>query len=146
MIPEFDERGDLPPGIHHATWTEIVTRYATSTHRRELLNGFLDALRSLKAAGCSTAYVNGSFVTAKGHPGDFDACWESAGVVPSRLDSELRDFSDERAAQKARYGGELFPAQWPAHADGTTFRDYFQYDHITKRPKGIIAIDLAGLP
>ncbi len=37
MIPELDTRGNLPPGIHQATWTEIVTRYATSTHRRELL-------------------------------------------------------------------------------------------------------------
>ncbi|MGH2879026.1 MAG: DUF6932 family protein [Solirubrobacteraceae bacterium] len=93
MIPEFDERGNLPSGIHHATWTEIVTRYATTVHRRELLDGLLDALRSLKIAGCRTAYLDGSFVTAK-----------------------------------------------------TTFLDYFQYDNFTERPKGIIAIDLAGLP
>jgi hypothetical protein len=146
MIPELDERGNLPPGIHRATWTEIVTRYATSTHRRDLLDGLLDALRSLKAAGCSTAYLGGSFVTAKEHPDDFDACWEAAGVVASRLDPELRDFSNERAAQKARYGGELFPAQWSAHAGGATFLDYFQYDNVAKQPKGIIAIDLAGLP
>jgi transposase len=112
MIPKFDERGNLPPGIHHATWSEIVTRYATSTRRRDLLDGLLDALRSLKAAGCATAYLDGSFVTAKAHPDDFDACWESAGVVPSRIDS---------------------------------FRDYFQYDNVTKQPKGIIAIHLAGL-
>jgi hypothetical protein len=56
-IPEFDERGNLPPGIYHATWTEIVTRYATSVRRRELLDGLLDALRSLKGAGCATAYL-----------------------------------------------------------------------------------------
>ncbi len=146
MIPELDERGSLPPGIHHATWTEIVTRYATSTHRRDLLDGLLDALRSLKAAGCATAYIDGSFVTAKANPDDFDACWESAGVVPSRLDSELQDFSDERAAQKARYGGEIFPAQRPAHPDGTTFLEYSQCDGVTIRSKGIIAVDLAGLP
>jgi hypothetical protein len=107
MIPEHDERGNLPPGIHFATWTELVTRYATSTHRRELLDGLLDALRS--------------------------------------LDPELQDFSDERAAQKARYGGELFPADWAAHPDGMSFLDIFQSDH-TGQPKGIIAIDLGGLP
>jgi hypothetical protein len=50
MISDFDERGNLPPDIHHLTWTEIVTRYATSTHRRELLDGLLDALRSLKVS------------------------------------------------------------------------------------------------
>jgi hypothetical protein len=113
MIPELDDRGNLPPGIHHATWTEIVTRYATSTHRRELLDGLLDALRSLKTAGCRTAYLDGSFVTSKINPGDFDVCWESADVVFDRLDPELQDFSDRRAAQKARYGGELFPLTGP---------------------------------
>jgi hypothetical protein len=146
MISDFDERGNLPPDIHHLTWTEIVTRYATSTHRRELLDGLLDALRSLKAAGCATAYIDGSLITAKEKPADFDVCWESAGVVADRLDPELQDFSDIRAAQKARYGGELFPADWPAKADGTTYLDYFRYDDVAKQPKGIIALDLTGLP
>jgi hypothetical protein len=146
MLPEFDERGNLPPGIHHATWTEIVSRYATSTRRRDLLEGILDALRSLKAAGCCVAYLDGSFVTSKEYPRDFDACWETAGVVLDRLDPELQEFGDDRAAQKARYGGELFPADWSAQADGTTFRDLFQRDQMSKQPKGIIGIDLAVLP
>jgi hypothetical protein len=146
VIPELDTRGNLPPGIHHLTWTEIVTRYGTSTHRRDLLDGLLDALRSLKSAGCATAYLDGSFVTAKDKPKDFDVCWESSDVVPGRLDPELLDFSDERAAQKARYGGELFPADWPAKADGTTYLDYFQYDDVATQPKGIIALNLTGLP
>lgn len=145
MIPKFDERGNLPPGIHHATWNQIVTRYATSVRRRELLDGLLDALRSLKSAGCTTAYLDGSLVTSKNHPGDFDACWESGDVILSRLDPELLTFSDGRAAQKARYGGELYPAEWPADADGTTYLDFFQRDRL-KRQKGIIAIDLTGLP
>jgi hypothetical protein len=146
MISEFDDHGNLPPGIHHATWHEIMLRYSTNTHRHELLDGLLDALRSLKNAGCATAYLDGSFVTAQEHPGDFDVCWESAGVVLDRLDPELRDFSQERAAQKARYGGELFPADWAANPGGMPFLDFFQRDRITKQPKGIIAIDLAGLP
>ncbi len=123
-----------------------MTRYGTSTHRRELPDGLLDALRSLKAAGCGTAYLDGSFVTATEHPGDFDACWESADVVLDRLDPELRDFSNERAAQKARYGGELYPADWAANPGGMRFLDFFQRDRITNHPKGIIAIDLTGLP
>ena len=81
MIPEFNEYGNLPPGIHHATWNEIVTRYATSVRRRELLDGLLDALRSLKGAGCATAYLDGSVITSKDHPGDFDACWKSGDVI-----------------------------------------------------------------
>jgi hypothetical protein len=145
MIPEFDESGRLPPGVYWATWTEIVTRYATSTHRRDLLDGLLDALRALKASGCRIAYLDGSFVTAKEHPGDFDVCWEPAGVILDRLDAELQDFSDKCAAQKARYGGELYPADWAAEPGGMRFRDYFQRDAISKQAKGIIAVDVAGL-
>jgi hypothetical protein len=145
MIPEFDGNGRLPPGIHHATWTEIVTRYATSTHRRDLLAGLLDGLRSLKTAGCRVAYLDGSFVTAKEHPKDVDACWDATEVVLERLDLELQDFSDKCAAQKTRYGGELYPADWTAERSGMHFLDYFQRDAVTKQPKGIIAIDLTGL-
>jgi hypothetical protein len=145
MIPEFDEHGSLPSGIHQATWNEIVTRYATSVRRRELLHGLLDALRSLKVAGCRTAYLDGSFVTSEIRPGDFDACWESGDVDLTRLDTELQDFSNRRAAQKARYGGEPFPAEWPAQTDGTTYLDYFQRDQ-KGQAKGVLAIDLAGLP
>jgi hypothetical protein len=58
---------------------------------------------------------------------------------------ELLTFSDGRAAQKARYGGELYPAEWPADTDGTTYLDFFQRDRL-KQQKGIIALDLTGLP
>lgn len=146
MIPAFDAEGNLPPGVHPASWDEVMTRYATNSRRRELLDGLLDALRSLKHAGCRTAYLDGSFVTAKELPGDFDACWEIVGVDAGRLDRELLDFSNRRAAQKARYGGELFPAETAAEPAGTTFLDYFQRDRDTGKPKGIIAIDLGALP
>jgi hypothetical protein len=146
MIPEFDKQGNLPPGIYYATWDAIMTRYATNTRRRDQLEGLLEALRSLKAAGCTTAYLDGSFVTTKEHPGDFDACWESTGVDAARLDPELLDFSNARAAQKARYGGECFPVEVAAEPSGTTFLDYFQRDRDTGQPKGVIAIDLGGLP
>lgn len=139
-------RATFPPGIHHATWDTIVTRYATNTHRQRLLDGLLEALHSLKDAGCNTAYLDGSFVTTKEHPGDLDACWESSGVDAGRLHPELLDFSSARAAQKARYGGELFPVEATAEPAGTTFLDYFQHDRDSGHPKGIIAIHLGDLP
>ncbi len=71
---------------------EIVSRYATSTHRQGLLDG------------------------------------------------------NHRAAQKARYGGELFPAETAAEPSGTAFLDYFQSDRETGAPKGIVAISLGDLP
>ena len=142
VIPSFDERGNLPPGTYAATWDEIVERYATNERREQMLIGLRAAIESLRAAGCSRVYLDGSFVTDKVVPGDFDACWEERGVDPDLLDPVLLDFSDRRAAQKAKYGGELFPAEVAAEPGGTRFLDYFQRDRPTGKPKGIVAIDL----
>jgi hypothetical protein len=93
-----------------------------------------------------TLYLNGSFATAKAVPGDFDGCWDAAGVDAALLDPVLLDFRNRRAAQKAKYGGELFIASLPATPAGTVFLDFFQRDKATGDPKGIVAIDLGGLP
>jgi Family of unknown function (DUF6932) len=142
VTPSFDERGNLPPGIHPATWDEIVERYATNERREQLMDGLRAAIDSLHAAGCSRVYLDGSFVTEKDEPGDFDACWEAGSVDPASLDPVLLDFSDRRTAQKTKLGGELFPAQLAAEPGGTMFLEFFRHDRLTREPKGIIAIDL----
>ncbi len=91
-------------------------------------------------------FIDGSFVTAKERPGDFDACWDARGVDPEALDPVLLDFARGRAAQKAKYGGELFIANTAATPAGTIFLDFFQIDKTTGDPKGIIAVNLGGLP
>ena len=76
------------------------------------------AIDSLRRAGCRTVYVDGRFVTDKEVPNDFDVCWEEAGAVPELLDPVLLRFDAGRAAQKARYLGELFPASMGATVGG----------------------------
>jgi hypothetical protein len=121
-----------------------MERYATNERREHLMDGLRTAIDSLHAAGCKRVYLDGSFVTDKELPGDFDACWEASGVEPDLLDPVLLDFSDRRVAQKAKYRGELFPAEVAAEPGGTRFLDYFQRDRVTGEPKGIVAIDLEG--
>ena len=145
-IPPFQEGGNLPPGIHAATWEEIIARFGGTAWRSELLAGLRDALENLRHAGCRRAYVDGSFATAEEAPGDFDACWEAAGVDPDRLDPVLLTFANARAAQKERFRGELFPAEAAADPHGTRFLDYFQRDKLTGEPKGIVAFNLEELP
>ena len=123
-----------------------MARYGSTPHRLALLAGLKAALDALRAAGCRRAYIDGSFVTAKEAPADFDGCWEVDGVDLARLDPVLLTFARRRAAQKRKYGGELFPADWAADAHGTSFLRFFQRDRGSGRPKGIIAIDLGGLP
>ncbi len=105
------------------------------------------ALDALKAAGCLWAYIDGSFVTAKDEPGDFDACWDMYGVDPFRLDPVLLTFEPGRLTQKIKYGGELSPAQATADGvSGKTYIEFFQKDKETGETKGIVAIDLRRLP
>ncbi|MCC7368734.1 MAG: hypothetical protein IT306_09950 [Chloroflexi bacterium] len=150
MLPPFDAAtGNLPPGIHEATWDGLLARYGYTPHRLALLAGLKAALDSLRRAGCRRAYIDGSFVTAKEAPNDFDACWEMADVEFDSLDQlapVLLDWRNRRAAQKATFGGELFIAESAADPRGTPYLDFFQRDRDTGDPKGIVAIDLGGLP
>jgi len=91
------------------------------------------------------AYLDGSFVTAKPHPNDYDACWDALGVNPQLVDPVLFDFRSGRAAQKAKYKGELFPADFSAGIGGRTFLEFFQVDKSTGNPKGIVVVDLRSL-
>ena len=147
MIPEsVDINGVwnvLPPGIHDATLGEVEERFATNDRRKLLYKGLREGVDSLKNAGCGTVFLDGSFVTDKPNPGDFDACWDPAGVDAKKLDPVLLDFSGARSRQKLNYGGEFFPSS--AKADGAqTFVEYFQTDRHTGKPKGIIRIRLQG--
>ncbi len=145
MLPEFDAFGNLPPGEHGTTWRGLVDRYGYTPWREHLLSGLLEALQLLRAAGCRRVYVDGSFVTAKEVPGDFDACWDADGVDFDLIDERLLTFDAGRATQKAAFFGELFIADSRADPQGTLFRDFFQTDRDGYR-KGIVVLDLKELP
>lgn len=142
MIPAWSINGDLPPGVHLATWREIADRLSFNPRRQSLLGGFRRACEHLRKAGCRLVYLDGSFVTRKEHPGDFDACWDVQNVDDEKLDSVFWDFSRGRAAQKQLFLGEFFPAQLPEGATGRAFVEFFQTNKLTGEPKGILAIRL----
>ncbi len=138
MLPPY-ENGVLPPGVHLVTWEDITERFGTTAHRRALLGGLREALAILGAAGCRVAYVDGSFVTDKEVPNDFDACWDTTGVDLAALDPVFKELAAPRAAQKARFGGELFPDVVEA-GSGLLFSEFFQRQR-SGGAKEIVAID-----
>jgi len=141
MIPPYDTNGNLPQGIHIASWGEIVCRFGTNSHRRRLLRGLYRALQSLINAGCEVIYIDGSFVTAKEEPLDFDCCWEVDSVALDLLDEVLTDFTKGQARQKRKFGGELFPLL-PALTGEQTILEWFQTDKHTGKAKGIVCLRL----
>ncbi len=142
MIPPFNQNGLLPPGIHLANWQNFADRFGTTFHRQHLLVGMKSGLEVLRRAGCGMAYVDGSFVTVKEHPNDFDICWDITGVNPNLLDPVLLKFDKGRFAQKIKYFGEFFPAQVTESSTGVVFLEFFQIDKATGNPKGIVALNL----
>ncbi len=75
-IPELNEDGFLPEGIHETSLEEVrelFGRFRTTDWRPTLfakLSEFLVAVRSAGLVAC--IIVNGSFVTAKDEPSDID--------------------------------------------------------------------------
>lgn len=142
MIPPSDPTtGYLPPGQYDATWDEVVATCGNSPYRRALLNGLRAVLDNLAAARCTRVYLNGSFVTAKVMPGDYDLCFEPVGVDDTLLDPIVRAVGpSRRILQHAKYRGEIFSARVAADLRGTLYVDYFQRD-ASGVPKGILVLD-----
>lgn len=145
MLPDVDSStGYLPPGAHAAPWSEVAARFNGNGHRTRLVGGLLAALRNLMGAGCRSILLDGSFISQKDLPEDYDGAWNTQGVDPYRVDPALLDFTNGRAAMKSKYLGELFPASSFA-APGVLYRDFFMKDR-NGVPKGVITIDLGSLP
>ncbi|QCI69070.1 hypothetical protein E8M01_06595 [Phreatobacter stygius] len=133
----------LPPGIYPATFAEIEHGYAYNERRRFLFAGLIDASLHLAKAGCQIVFLDGSYVSAKPIPGDYDACWDPVGVDFTKLDPVFDDFDNGRANQKARFGGEFFPSTLMSLDIGAVFTEFFQIDRFTGKKKGILRITLS---
>jgi hypothetical protein len=131
----------LPPGVHWGTLDEVRQQFGGSGRRAWLMEGVIAVSHALKRAGCTRMYLNGSFVTEKENPDDFDGCWDPAGVKVDLLDPVLLDFSNGRAAQKLKYRGEMFIASG-LNSPMTTFLDFFQVEKLTGVAKGIVGLRL----
>jgi hypothetical protein len=136
----------LPPGAHAASLEDVAVAFATNAWRRELFGGLVLASGKLRLAGCPAIYLDGSYVTGKPRPGDFDACWDPTGVVLAKLDPVFLEFANGRAAQKAAFKGEFFPSSMMCVDVGQAFVDFFQLDRFTGKQKGIVSIPLSADP
>lgn len=73
-LPPFTASGDLPPGIHCATLTEVLERFGSGSSQRMLVGLRLERVDNVAWATGHLArcVVFGSFVTAKPFPKDVD--------------------------------------------------------------------------
>lgn len=145
MIPNATpSTGYLPPGVHTASWSEVHQRFCWNDHRIYLASGLLAALYNLAGAKCRSIILNGSFVSLKELPNDYDGAWNPSNVNVSLIDPVLLNFANGREAMKSKYRGELFPLTSRTNS-GDTFLEFFQTDRNNVK-KGVINIDLRSLP
>ena len=107
MIPELTGEGMLPPGRHEATVEEIRRRFGSGNLVRSRLMKGLDAvLRMARKVGADLLYLDGSFVTDKKEPGD----WDAVLLLPAgaRIWSKEAIALADRPDVRKRYDGDLF--------------------------------------
>lgn len=138
MIPELRGDGLLPEGEHGCSWHEVVERYGGNPRRRSLLNGLRRLLDELRRCGCIVVWLDGSFVSDKQFPNDYDLCWELDSVKIEDLDPVLLEFSERgKRAMLKKYGGDIRPASASPREAVSVYREFFQLDRDGKR-KGIL--------
>lgn len=111
MIPQFDNRGFLPQGLHDTSIQEIRSALGFTPHRSRLIDGLDRFVHIWNASGfVDYAVIDGSFVTSKPEPGDIDmllipidGAIESDGFVALSL-----SYSQDRFFTKNEFGCEAF--------------------------------------
>jgi hypothetical protein len=116
VLSDFDKNGNLPPGIHIATIQEVEAHFTHNIQRKKLFKALLKVLEILQGCNCREVYLNGSFITVKSEPGDYDLCYEPTGIKGT---PEFKQFLEKREMRKKEYLGDIFPRmpQPPYEAD-----------------------------
>ena len=144
---EFNKEGYLPEGIHTLSWEEFEITFGFSPKRKELLEGLLQVINILKICGCEAIYIDGSFVTDKLEPDDWDACFKGSTQSLKTLKRQepcllLTDDYKLRETQKQKFKGELFFYSLYAGLN-ISYLDFFQgIKGVKRKKKGIIKINL----
>lgn len=143
MIPSFDENGNLPPGIHEATFDEVIARFSLPrsrkrTSRTQKLKAFYQFVRPFALQ----IYIDGSYTTNKLSPGDVDllVLLKSDFDFKSKASARLHRFvNDEKT-----FHLHIFAVSEGHPEEGELWRlvDFFQQNNRENPPvkKGVILI------
>ena len=120
-LSKFNDQGDLPPGIHQATLSEVIQRFGTTPVKRSVLALRLTRIIYQLAVGTGHVarfIVFGSFVTNKMNPNDVDVfvLMENSFEF-DQLEGETRLLFDHNTAQ-THFGCSLFWIRRLAAFDG----------------------------
>ncbi len=147
-LPDFREDGWLPEGHHAATWQEVALRFGggPDSQRAAILSSLLqwrDAVRAKGMAG--TLVLDGSFISRKEVPGDFDLVFSYDEVTEEsvREDSEARALTDYQRCREMGFLGDIFalPASLQKFSPQFSGLNMFDFDR-QGIAKGVVEVIL----
>ena len=136
MLPEFNNHGFLPEGVHSATLDEFQQRFGFNRWRQQLLQNLDELINVASRAGAVRIIIDGSFVTDKETPGDIDAVL----IVSDDFDAHTQD-AQMLAQAKTRFNTHLFIEREQNQERINLWLEFFGHDRYTI-PKGLVEIRL----
>jgi hypothetical protein len=111
LLPDFNDRGDLPVGVHRASLAQVLNRFGRGSTRRQLLANRLSHIYDLASqTACLARFVVfGSFITEKPSPNDVDVFM----IMDDNFDmqsliGELRLLFESHSVAQAHFGASVF--------------------------------------
>lgn len=139
MTLRLNKDGYLPKGIHKATLNEIKQRFgSSSSKRKELFKGFQSLVQLLRKhkGDIKEFLLNGSFVTNKELPKDFDCIL----IVKKDFDFNSPEVKQLRRS-KELFNGHILTAIEEDTIECHRLIDFFGHDR-DRKPKGLVGVIL----
>ncbi len=134
-IPQLQQNGLLPTGVHDCSFDEIRATFTWNQHRQQLFDNFLTFVGAeLRPRFPDPLYVDGSFITDKMTPDDTDVVLDLTNAPDARKWQGLQFMNNHQARIKILYGVHFW-VNLPGQND---FSAFFQYVGVkTARAKGL---------
>ncbi len=123
-IPQLQQNGLLPTGVHDCSFDDIRATFTWNQHRQQLFDNFLIFVKAeLRPAFPDPLYFDGSFITDKVTPDDTDVVLDLTNAPDARKWQGLQFMKDHQDRIKILYGVHFW-VNLPGLKD---FAAFFQY-------------------
>jgi hypothetical protein len=144
VLPELQQDGNLPPGLHECTLSELEQAFGIGERRSEHCRKLKSIVERAIKCGFKGVIVMGSFVSAKPEPPDFDLIWVlPRGLVTQDLSHACRQLLDANRSPDL-FGCDVFSCPEEQEVmDRYAGPFMFGFDKYSGKPRGLVIMHLS---